>query len=144
MKLTYELLHPRAQAPEFKTPGAACFDVVATDSIYMHERARLYPLGLAFDIPIGYYLEFSSRSGHGFNDDLRLANCTGIIDSDYTGEVKIKLTYDGDLNKTPNWPFVGDRVAQARLVRCVKTELASGQVTKQTTRGSNGFGSTGK
>lgn len=144
MKLIYELLHQHARPPEFKTPGAACFDIAATGSEYLHDRARLYYTGISFDIPEGYYIELNSRSGHGFNDDLRLANCTGIIDSDYTGEVKVKLTHDGQWGSAPEWPYPGDRVAQGRLVRCVKTELVDGKLTKQTERGSGGFGSTGK
>lgn len=145
MKLGYKKLTPEAKAPAFQSDGAACFDVACIDGgTPQHSRARVYRTGLAFDIPDGYYLEFNSRSGHGFKGDLRLANSTGIVDSDYTGEVMVKLTYDGPNYAKPEWPWAGERIAQARLVRCVKTDIVEIEEMKQTERGNDGFGSTGK
>ncbi len=145
MKLPYKRNHPKAKPPIYGSDGAACFDLVAaTREPVGNDRVMTYDTGLSFDIPDGYHIKVYSRSGQGFNYDMRLCNSTGIIDADYTGTIKVKLTYDGPVTSRPNWPMVGDRVAQAMLVRNVKTELVEiEEITKETARGENGFGSTG-
>ena len=120
MDVLVKRLHPDAKIPEFKTKGAACADAVAIER-RTDGQAMIYNLGFAVAIPEGYHIKIHSRSGHGFSDNIRLCNSTGIIDSDYRGPVMIKLQYDGPAYVTPDWPWVGDRVAQLELVRNVKT-----------------------
>ena len=52
------------------------------------------------------------------------------------------MTYIGD--GKPDWPWVGDRIAQARLVRKIKTDIEETYDIKDTERGGGGFGSSGK
>lgn len=145
MKLPIKRTHPKAQMPEFQTDGAACFDLVAATREPVSARSMIYDTGLMFDIPDGYHLKVYSRSGQGFKYDMRLCNSTGIIDSDYMGTIKVKLTYDGPVSYRPDWPYVGDRVAQAMLVKNVKTDLIEvEEIEKETARGEDGFGSTGR
>jgi len=136
MKLKWKRVHKDAQPPVFSSEGAAAFDLVAA-----WRRGDVFGTGLAFDIPDGYCLEVYSRSGMGFNDYTRLVNCVPIIDSDYTGELKLKLVRDDGKRMVAQ---VGDRIAQAKLVRLVKTELEEVTELKQTERGEKGFGSTGR
>lgn len=132
--------------PAFATAGAACFDLHADlksedgceQIIFSYEH--VFRTGLAFDIPKGYALMVYSRSGHGFKNDVRLANCVGVIDSDYTGEVKVKLTIDNDGSFTVSH---GDRIAQAMLIKVPCVQLVEVDELKTTERGANGFGSTG-
>lgn len=132
--------------PAFATAGAACFDLHADlksedgceQIIFSYEH--VFRTGLAFDIPKGYALMVYSRSGHGFKNDVRLANCVGVIDSDYTGEVKVKLTIDHDGSFTVSH---GDRIAQAMLIKVPCVQLVEVDELKTTERGANGFGSTG-
>ena len=132
--------------PAFATAGAACFDLHADlksedgceQIIFSYEH--IFRTGLAFDIPKGYALMVYSRSGHGFKNDVRLANCVGVIDSDYTGEVKVKLTIDHDGSFTVSH---GDRIAQAMLIKVPCVQLVEVDELKTTERGANGFGSTG-
>lgn len=132
--------------PSFASAGAACFDLHADlksedgceQIIFSYEH--IFRTGLAFDIPEGYALMVYSRSGHGFKNDVRLANCVGVIDSDYTGEVKVKITIDNDGSFTVNH---GDRIAQAMLIKLPSVQLVEVDELKTTERGANGFGSTG-
>ena len=132
--------------PAFATAGAACFDLHADlksedgceQIIFSYEH--IFRTGLAFDIPKGYALMVYSRSGHGFKNDVRLANCVGVIDSDYTGEVKVKLTIDNDGSFIVSH---GDRIAQAMLIKVPCVQLVEVDELKTTERGDNGFGSTG-
>lgn len=100
MTVKIKKLHPSAKKPTYATPGSACFDLYAAtvagmETIGSHVYADS-PLtcgtGLAFEVPDGHVMLVFSRSGHGFNHDVRLANCTGVIDSDYRGELLAKLS----------------------------------------------------
>ena len=132
--------------PSFASAGAACFDLHADlksedgceQIIFSYEH--IFRTGLAFDIPEGYALMVYSRSGHGFKNDVRLANCVGVIDSDYTGELKVKITIDNNGSFTVNH---GDRIAQAMLIKLPSVQLVEVDELKTTERGANGFGSTG-
>lgn len=81
-----------------------------------------------------------SRSGHGFKSDVRLANCVGVIDSDYRGEVKVKLTNDGNEYMQVN---EGDRIAQAMIIPVEQVKFIEVAELSDTERGTGGFGSTG-
>lgn len=143
MKLKIKKLHPDAVVPQYQTAGAACFDLHALlgseYTIGPCETLTIFT-GLAFEIPEGNVMLIFSRSGHGFNHNTRLANCVGVIDSDYIGEVKVKLTPDlgGMLTVRP-----GDRIAQAMIVPIPRVEFEAVEELTTTARGTGGFGSTG-
>jgi len=159
INLKIQKVHPDAIVPSYATSGAACFDLHAIwPSTAMREP--LFPgetvtirTGLAFEIPKGYVMLIFSRSGHGFKNDVRLANCVGVIDSDYRGEVLVKLRSDDELlpatpyGITPDTSVLnigpGDRVAQAMLVPVPRVVFEVAQKLGETERGSGGFGSTG-
>lgn len=141
MKLGVMKVHHKAVVPEFKTDGAACFDLVAV-SKQQDGNTCTYGIGLVLDIPEGYHVKIYSRSGHGFKHGISLVNAVGIIDSDYTGEISVKLTRNPIFNG--EWPWIGDRIAQGMLVKNVKTEIVEVTEIKSTDRGENGFGSTGR
>lgn len=157
-------LHPDAIAPQYATDGAACFDLHAVDVnrvpaaeaavllAHGHERdatSHVYPAravtfrtGLAFEVPAGHVMLIFSRSGHGFKNDVRLANCVGVIDADYRGEVLVRLTND-NLMGCPFKVRTGDRIAQAMLVPIPRVEFEVVEELTSTERGAGGFGSTG-
>ena len=115
MQVKIKKLHPDAITPTYGTDGAACFDLYAT---YRELVSDKYPYatidtGLCFEVPKDHVMLVFSRSGHGFNHGVRLANCVGVIDSDYRGEVKVKLTADREGNLSIN---EGDRIAQAMIL----------------------------
>lgn len=146
MKLKVKKLVPGAKLPTFGTAGAACFDLYAhlpgEAAISTCRPARVtIDTGLAFEVPEGYALMVYSRSGQGFKDNTRLANCVGVIDSDYRGQVRVALTRDDGLAL-----FVkhGDRIAQAMLVPVPAVELEEVDELSTTVRGEGAYGSTGR
>lgn len=148
MNLGVKLIHPGAKLPTYGSSGAACFDLYAVSDIpreLYQGTSVIVPTGLIFDIPEGYVLMVYSRSGHGFNHDVRLANCVGIIDSDYRGELKVKLTRDESPGSWLHQFSVqqGDRVAQAMLMPVDRPALVEVDEVEATVRGMGGFGSTG-
>jgi dUTP pyrophosphatase len=103
-------------------------------------RSIVVDTGLAVEIPAGFVMLVFSRSGHGFKSGVRLANSVGVIDSDYRGEVKVKLQNDGSTNFEV---MPGDRVAQAMLLPVPVVSLEWADELSDTERGANGHGSTG-
>lgn len=152
MQLKYKKLNRDAKPPVYSSSGAACFDLHAdTVDGYSHVSSSISPgspvvcgTGLAFEVPPGHVMLVFSRSGHGFNQDIRLANCVGVIDSDYRGEVKVKLTQDGVEDEAPyNLIKPGDRVAQALILPLPTLQLVEAGALSETERATGGFGSTG-
>lgn len=146
MKIKIKKLHPEALIPKYATDGAACFDLHAVEApeydMVLHGLPMAVRTGLSFEIPHGFVMLIFSRSGHGFKHDTRLANCVGVIDSDYRGEVMVKLTRDNSAvsSLTIN---VGDRIAQAMILPIPVVELVEADDLSETERGAGGFGSTG-
>ncbi len=158
MELKIKKLHPNAVVPTYATDGAACFDLVAatvsghiaTGEHVWNGEPVICGTGLAFEIPAGHVMLVFSRSGHGFKNDVRLANCTGVIDSDYRGEVMVKLTSDADDegadwddSKAPLFVKPGDRIAQAMILPAERAQFIVVDELGDTGRGEGGFGSTG-
>ena len=151
MKLKIKKLHPNAIVPSYATAGAACFDL----SVHGEDwgiNARAYGVevtpgktvtlgtGLAFEVPVGHVMLVFSRSGHGFHSGARLSNCVGVVDSDYRGELKVRIHVDGLGGLTIN---PGDRIAQAMLVPIPQVEFELVEELADTVRGTGGIGSTG-
>lgn len=138
-------LNPMAIVPTYATKGSACFDIYASSVPHVGHfvapgMSQVINTDLAFEIPEGQVMLVFSRSGHGFKDGIRLANCTGIIDSDYRGELKVKLTSDLNALTVHN----GDRIAQGMLVPVSQISFEVVDDLSETDRGTGGMGSTGK
>ena len=99
----------------------------------------LVPLDLSFDIPAGWDLSVYNKSGVSTKKHL----CKGaeLIDSDYTGNVHVHLFNHSDVDVSFK---KGDKIAQLvmREVWLGDLEVVD-DITKETDRGSGGFGSTG-
>lgn len=151
MQLKFKQLDPAAELPRYATDGAACFDIKVLCEkdcdptrwkLTIFNDSIVCRTGLSVEVPPGYALMLYSRSGHGFKDDVRLANCVGVIDSDYRGELMVKLTCDSlDGEFTVN---AGDRIVQGMLVPAPQHELEWADELSDTARGAGGFGHTGK
>lgn len=142
--LKFKQLRKTATAPFYASAGAACFDLAAAcddnNLPVTFLESVIIGTGLAVEIPKGHVMLVFSRSSHGFKNDVRLANCVGVIDSDYRGEVKVKLTND---SFEPMTISQGDRIAQAMLVQVDQWVLQEVDDLSATARGAGGFGSTG-
>lgn len=133
-------LRPEAIIPTYGTEDAACFDISTTHAGMVDARgSAIFDTGLAFEIPQKHVMLMFSRSGHAFNRDIRLANCVGVIDADYRGELKVKLTSDSNFS----YPvYTGDRIAQAMVLPIEQVTFIEDELS-ETVRGEGGFGSTG-
>lgn len=135
-------MHDDVKLPQYGTEGAACFDIYAYDGEYVKfSNTHVFKTGLKFEIPEDNVMLVFSRSGHGFKHDIRLANCVGVIDSDYRGELMIKLTSD---NKATGQMFAKDSaIAQGMIIPVERVRFNVVHELPTTLRGEGGFGSTG-
>lgn len=141
-------LQPDARIPTYGSDGAACFDFYAyspnTRTFLFPNNPAVFDTGIAIEVPEGWALLIYSRSGHGFKSDTRLSNCVGVIDSDYRGEIKVRLIRDTLSDSHPRYIDHEDRIAQGMLVPIEKTHFEIVNQLSTTERGAGGFGSTGK
>ena len=148
MQINIKKLSPLAKMPTYATDGSGWFDLYSINTLprlVQEGHPVVFDTGLAFEIPPGYGMFILSRSGHGFNFDTRLANCVGCIDSDYRGEIKVKLTCDVERDEgMPMSVMPGDRIAQACILPIPRVSFEFVDELGETARGKGGFGSTGR
>ena len=124
-------------------PRRVSFDINSNRNfIQLNNMERmLIPTGLIADIPVGFSVRLHSRSGLAFKQGVYLANCEGIIDSDYVDPIFAMVT---NISNVPTRIYNGDRICQGELVRCEKYTLnESDEPPSQKTDRDGGFGSTG-
>ncbi|MFN4024447.1 MAG: dUTP diphosphatase [Hyphomonas sp.] len=132
--------------PAYETAGSAGMDVRAAvpegDPITLAPGARaMVPTGLSVAIPEGYEIQVRPRSGLAAKHGLTCLNTPGTIDSDYRGEIKVILINLGAEAFTIKR---GERIAQLVLAPVTRLAWQPVKVLGETTRGSGGFGSTGR
>ena len=142
MALNVTRILPNAQLPVRGSSAAAGYDLFSTDSyVVLPGRRVVVSTGISIQLPPGTYGRIAPRSGlavkHG------LDTLAGVIDPDYTGEIKVVL-HNLDMQQ----PFVirpGYRIAQLILENYTVAEVVEipSEHTPLTERGSAGFGSTG-
>lgn len=144
LSVQFKRLHPDAFVPTKATTGSACFDLYSYECI-PDERGYTVHTGLSIALPPNHGLLIFPRSGLGTKYGLTLRNAVGVIDSDYRGEIMIKL-HEGN----PNDQAVirellkyGNRVAQALIIQFPAVEWTEVEELDTTVRGLGGFGSTG-
>lgn len=140
--LKIKKIHPEAKTPTYGTDGAACFDLYSVDALKIRAMdAGTVSTGLMVEVPPGWKMLVFSRSGHGFKHDVRLGNCVGVIDSDYRGELRIRVSNDGFKGYDIE---VGERIAQAELVPAYRASFEEVDELSITERGEGAYGSTGR
>jgi dUTP pyrophosphatase len=126
------------------TPGSSGFDVHAAcpgEIVIAPGDASLVPAGFELSIPPGLEAQVRPRSGLALRHHIGLLNSPGTIDSDYRGEVGVILFNFGRSEYTVRR---ADRIAQIVFCALAPVELAPADELDGTTRGSGGFGHTGR
>lgn len=144
MKVKIKYLDAQAARPEYATAGSAGMDLAAWIPTPLTVRAgsrALVPTGIALQIPRGWAGFVFPRSGLAFNKGITMCNAVGVIDSDYTGEIKVAVHNISVNDYTIN---PGDRIAQLVFLPVEQAELEEAESLEETGRGAGGFGSTGR
>jgi len=131
--------------PEYATPGSAGMDLRACikESVVLKPMERaLIPSGIAVSTgDPGIVAIVAARSGLSVKHGVALVNGIGVVDSDYTGEIKVGLI---NLSNESYEIKPMERVAQLLFMPVEKVRLLLVDRLDETERGSGGFGSTGR
>ena len=130
--------------PKYGTENSAGMDLFCSneeDLIIKPGQIVKIPTGLKIEIPDGYFAAIYPRSSTGVKKNLMLANTTGIIDSDYRGEIKLFFYNFGSENQVIKY---NDRLAQLVIQKYEKVDVVKVDKLEDSLRGEGGFGSTGR
>ncbi|MFP2962991.1 dUTP diphosphatase [Myxococcus sp. 1LA] len=130
--------------PRYETAQAAGLDLRADidgERVLGPLERLAVPTGLALALPAGYEAQVRPRSGLALRHGVTLLNAPGTVDADYRGEVQVVLV---NLSNEPFTLRRGDRVAQLVVAAVPPVVLQEVEVLEETSRGGNGFGSTGR
>ena len=145
MKLKIKKTDPRAELPVRGTPGSAGLDLRA-----VLDEPMTLPPGALVSVPTGIAIGLPSpdtvglvfaRSGLAVKHGIGLSNGVGVIDSDYTGEIRVGLI---NQSAVPYDLHPGERIAQLVVMPICRPELVEADPLEETERGAGGFGSTGR
>lgn len=148
MDLKIKALSPKIgneiPVPFYASAGAAAMDLHACldEAVTIPAGGRkLIPTGIAIALPDpGYVALIFARSGLGIKHGIAPANCVGVIDSDYRGEIMVGLQNSGDTDYTIQ---PADRIAQMMITPVLQASVQLVEELDDTARGAGGFGSTG-
>jgi dUTP pyrophosphatase len=132
--------------PVYQTADAAGLDLLAavpadTPLVLPPGKYAMVPTGLTVALPSGYEAQVRPRSGLAAKHGVTVLNSPGTVDADYRGEINVLLINHGDA------PFPikrGERIAQMVIAPVVQAQLNPVVTLSETSRGSGGFGSTGR
>jgi dUTP pyrophosphatase len=129
--------------PNYATENSAGMDLMAAideEVVLKPGQRKLISTGISIALPACYEAQIRPRSGLAIKNGVTVLNAPGTIDADYRGEIKVILINQGDEN------FIitrGMRIAQMVVAQCSQVDLNVVTNLEETTRGSDGFGSTG-
>ncbi|MBT8082341.1 MAG: dUTP diphosphatase [Gammaproteobacteria bacterium] len=143
-----KILDPRVgdtiSLPHYATHGSAGLDMRACidDAVTVAPgETVLVPTGLAIHVADpGLAAVLLPRSGLGHKHGLVLGNLTGLIDSDYQGQVFISCWNRGS---KPYEVQPGERIAQMVFVPVEQVEFRVVEEFESSQRGDGGFGHSG-
>ena len=141
--MNIKLLNDLAKVPTRGSEESAGWDLYAAIDhdvmIPPHQTVKI-GTGIAMELAKGTFGAIYSRSGLATKQGLRPANCVGVVDSDYRGEVIVALHNDTDQTRIVH---PADRIAQLIISLYVRGDMNVVETLSNTDRGSSGFGSTG-
>ncbi len=139
VKLKVKKLIENAKLPYYELENSAGLELSSTQHACLEQGQRmLIKTGIAVEIPEGHVGLIWPRSGLSVKKGTDIL--AGVIDSSYRGEINVVLLNTGydDLVIKP-----GERIAQLLIQPIVNAEIEEVEELSKTTRGENGFGSTG-
>ena len=137
-------LDPDLPMPSYAHPDDAGADLYAREDVLLPAgggRAAV-PTGVALALPPGYAGFVQPRSGLALRHGVTCLNTPGLIDAGYRDELKVLL-----VNTDPELAYQvrrGDRIAQLVVQAVEHVQFAAVDALPGSTRGTGGFGSSGR
>lgn len=144
--IKFKKTHPDAVLPVRKHPdpltGDTGYDLTAVeDVVILKNSSATVPVGLVLaDISPGIWFTIRSRSGLKFKHNANVFH--GTIDNNYRGDLGVLI--ENNSSSKDLYIKKGDRVGQIALYPLIVAETEWADEVSDTSRGANGFGSTGR
>ena len=142
--IAVKILREGAKLPTYGSAEAAGADLYAcldADVTIEPGKTAFIPTGFAMAVPKGCAGLVYARSGMASKRGLAPANKVGVVDSDYRGEILVALHNHGTAPQTVSH---GERIAQIVITPVLTPAYEIAENLDDTSRGTGGFGSTGK
>jgi len=141
LKVLVKRLDKDVKMPEYVHEGDAGVDLYASKNMKIEPGGiALVPTGIKIALPKGYEAQVRPKSGLALNHGITVLNTPGTIDAGYRGEIGVIVVNHGresfEIEK-------GKKIAQMVFNKVEKAELQEVEELDETSRGKNGFGSTG-
>ena len=141
MEIKIIKLNEAAIIPCYSHPGDAGLDLFSIEAKeILPGETQLINIGIAIALPPNTEAQIRPRSGLALKHSITVLNSPGTIDAGYRGEIGIILINHGK-NRFEVVP--GMKVAQMVVSSFIQAKLMIANDLNVTTRGNNGFGSTG-
>jgi dUTP pyrophosphatase len=133
--------------PMYAHVGDSGFDIRASlkEGVTLKPLERkLIPTGLSFELSPNTELQIRPRSGMTLKYGITVLNSPGTVDEGYRGDVGVIVI---NLSNDKYTIEDGDRIAQGVIMNVIGqniSELVNSKQLNKTSRGDDGFGSTGK
>jgi len=139
MILKVKKLHQEAIVPKFALHGDAGMDIFSIENVSIHPMGRIScSTGIALKIPNGHAGLIWDKSGISHGSGVKTLG--GVIDENYTGEIKVGLI---NLSNEVYTISKGQKIAQILIQKVEQPDVEETGELEETNRGENGFGSTG-
>lgn len=139
MKMQVTMLSTTAKMPIYAHVSDAGMDLFADEAVIIRAGARAQiKTGIALAIPEGCVGLIWDKSGISHKEGLKTLG--GVVDAGYRGEVLVGLI---NLSDTPYEVAKGAKIAQMLIQAVERPDIECVETLDETTRGAQGFGSTG-
>ena len=133
-------LLPTACIPTCAMPKSVGLDLYSPTSVLVPAQDKvLINMGIAFQIPMGYYHQIAPRSGLALHHHIHVG--AGVVDPDYTGPVQVLLLNFSPQNHAIE---VNHCIAQLILEKIAYPILCEVPQIPPTEHSAHGFGSMGQ
>lgn len=140
MKIKVKKTDLAASLPSYAHPGDAAMDLFALEKVLIKPGSRCsIRTGISMEIPYGYAGLIWDKSGLAIREGLKTVG--GVIDAGYRGEILVGMINLGEKDYLIE---AGHKVAQMLVQRVESGEVEEVGELADSSRGSMGFGSTGK
>ena len=141
MNIEIVKLDPAAIVPCYAHQGDAGLDLFSINNTeILPGETQLIETGIAISLPSNTEAQIRPRSGLALKHSITVLNSPGTIDAGYRGEIGVILINHG---KSPFQVTSGMKVAQMVIASIIRANLTVVSQLNDTSRNSNGFGSTG-
>lgn len=143
LKVEIVRVHPDARIPEYKTDGAACFDIECIEDVALQPgEIRQLKTGLIVRVPAGYFLCIAPRSSL-HKQGLDMPHSFGILDPDYCGPADEMKVVVRNFTDKPVKVEKFQRFAQAYFAAAPRVSWKEISIETLGPKSRGGFGSTG-